>query len=359
MGIRQAVNNPRSNWMVGGGMDSDVVISSRIRVARNLSGLPFPHLMSDEKAREILSAVRLAINNCDGDGNEAGLELTSISELTPAERQILVEKHLISPDLLSSLENTAVVLNDDENISIMVNEEDHLRLQCLLGGLQLDEAWQTINSVDDCLEKTVDFAFDEELGYLTACPTNIGTGLRASVMLHLPGLVLVNQIQWVLSAVSKLGMAVRGLYGEGTEAAGNLFQISNQITMGQTEEEIIAGLKSIAGQIISHERAARSALLKERKDRLEDRVGRAYGILTNARIITSDEAMRLFSDLRLGINLKMLDIPEEAVTILMIMTRPAFLTKKAGKDINPLERDIFRARVIRENLISSGSLEMV
>ncbi|MGQ9557189.1 MAG: protein arginine kinase [Desulfurispora sp.] len=351
MSIRTAVTNPFSKWMDGSGPDSDVVVSSRVRVARNLAALPFPHLMSAGDAEQVLQAVAHSVGHQEVRRCLGQVELVRLGELTAAERQILVEKHLISPDLLNKPEFKAVVLDAAEVVSIMVNEEDHLRLQCLLPGLQLSEAWQIINRTDDALEKTLEYAFDEKLGYLTACPTNVGTGMRASVMLHLPGLVMVNQIKGVLASIGKLGLTVRGLYGEGTEAAGNMFQISNQVTLGLTEEDIIANLLSITGQIIASERAARQALLKEMREQLEDRICRAYGLLRHARIMSSEEAMRLLSELRLGISLQIVDyIPLSLVTGLMVQTRPAFLLKLAGRELTTLERDVFRAQLIRERL---------
>lgn len=350
MSIKETVNNTHSHWMEASGPEADIVVSSRVRVARNLNKSPFPHLLSESDARDIIHSVSLAIRNNE-EGRTRSLELVELGELTPVERQILVEKHLISPDLLEDFEKKAVVISQDEVISIMVNEEDHLRLQCLLPGLQLKEAWDLINLLDDDLEKTLEYAYDEELGYLTACPTNVGTGLRASVMLHLPGLVLVNRIKDVLGSVSKLGLTVRGLYGEGTEASGNLFQVSNQITMGQTEEDIINALISVTGQIVNSERAAREALLRERREHIEDRVGRAYGLLAHARIMSSEEAVRLLSDLRLGVSLKLIDIiPANLITELMVMIKPAFLVKKAGKDISSFTRDVVRAALIREKM---------
>ncbi|MFZ5645657.1 MAG: protein arginine kinase [Bacillota bacterium] len=351
MSIKDTVNNPHSHWMDASGPEPDVVISSRVRVARNLNNMPFPHLLSEEKAREIIHSVRLAIENKELINQSGILEMVELTELTTVERQILVEKHLISPDLLENYTKKAVLLREDEVLSVMVNEEDHLRLQCLLPGLQLKEAWEIINKLDDGLEKTLEFAYDDKLGYLTACPTNVGTGLRASVMLHLPGLVLVNRIKDILGSVSKLGLTVRGLYGEGTEASGNLFQISNQVTLGQTEEDIINALISVTGQIVANERAAREALMRERKEHIEDRVGRAYGILSHARIMSSEESVRLLSDLRLGVSLGLIDIIKaNLITELMVMIRPAFLVKKAGQEISSFTRDIIRANLIRENL---------
>lgn len=351
MSIKDTVNRVYSHWMEASGPESDVVVSSRVRVARNLVNLPFPHMISESQARQVIHAVGVAIENSILPAQPGKLELTEMVELSPVERQILVEKHLISPDLLEDFQKKAVVLRDDEVISIMVNEEDHLRLQCLLPGLQVKEAWDLINKLDDGLEKTLEYAYDENLGYLTACPTNAGTGLRASVMLHLPGLALVNRIRDVLGSVSKLGLAVRGLYGEGTEASGNLFQVSNQVTLGQTEEDIVNALITVTGQIIAGERAARQALFKERKEHIEDRVGRAYGLLRHAGIMTSEEAVKLLSDLRLGVSMDIIKtIPANLITELMVAIRPAFLVKRAGKELMPLARDVIRAGLIREKL---------
>jgi protein arginine kinase len=347
--LKKMVNNSHSRWMDADGPDADIVISSRVRVARNISGMPFPHLLSKEKSEEVIQQVRLALENQEASDSLGGLELSRLSELSPVERQILVDKHLISPDLLNNFEAKAVVLRGDEVVSIMVNEEDHLRIQCLLPGLQLKEAWEIINKVDDGLEKTLSYAFSETLGYLTSCPTNVGTGMRASVMLHLPGLKLTKQMGGILGAIGKLGLTVRGLYGEGTEALGDLFQISNQITLGPSEEEIINNLVSITRQLLAQEQAARRALYQEKREAVEDRVYRAYGAVKYARILSSEEAMRLISDLRLGVELKIISgIPSKLLNELMVKSRPAFLMKIAGQELAPYQRDVFRAGLFRE-----------
>lgn len=349
MTLRETVNSAHSRWMDADGPDSDIVISSRVRIARNVVGIPFPHLLDEQKSEDVINTVRLALENEEVSEFLGKLELTRLSELSPLDRQILVDKHLISPDLLNNFDTKAVVLRDDEVISIMVNEEDHLRIQCLLPGLQLKEAWEMVNMVDDGLEKTLEYAFSEKLGYLTSCPTNVGTGMRASVMLHLPGLKLTKQLGGVLNAISKLGLTVRGLYGEGTEALGDLFQISNQITLGPSEEEIINNLISITRQILAQEQAARQALYKDRREVIEDHVYRAYGILKYARLLSSEEAMRLFSDLRLGLGLKLVSgVPVKLLNELMVKIRPAFLVKIAGHDLSAGQRDIFRAKLIRK-----------
>jgi len=350
--LKDTLNSAHSHWMDAGGPESDIVVSSRVRVARNLAGMPFPHLMSAEKAGEVIQAVKLAVEKADAGEIGGGLELMPLSELSPLERQILVDKHLISPDhLLNNCQNKAVVLRDDEVVSIMVNEEDHLRIQCLMPGLSLREAWEVVNRVDDALEKTLDYAFSEKIGYLTSCPTNTGTGMRASVMVHLLGLKLTRQLGGVLGAIGKLGFTVRGLYGEGTEALGDLFQVSNQITLGQSEEEIIDSLISVTVQILSQERAARAALYKNSPQLVEDRVFRAFGTLQNARILSSEEAMRLFSDLRLGIGLNIISgISVRKLNELMVEIQPAFLMRLAGREMPAAERDVFRAALIRKEL---------
>ena len=351
MAIKEIVNRSHSHWMDAAGEDPDVVISSRVRVARNLAGIPFPHLLNKERSGEVIQALRLALKNTDAAELLGNLELCDLNELTPLERQILVDKHLISPDFLNNTGAGAVVLRDDEVVSIMINEEDHLRIQCLLPGLNLKEAWAIIDRIDDGLEKTLDYAFSEKLGYLTSCPTNVGTGMRASVMLHLPALKLTKQLYGVLNAISKLSLTVRGLYGEGTEALGDLYQISNQVTLGLSEEEIINNLISSTRQILSQEKAARQALYQNSPEAVRDRVCRAYGALKYARIMSSEEAMRLISDLRLGVALNI--IPGPGVSLLnelMVKIRPAFLRKISGQEMSPPERKVYRAGLIREEL---------
>jgi protein arginine kinase len=374
--MRKTVDNSYSHWMEADGPESGIAISSRVRIARNLAGMPFPHRLDQDKAEEVLQAVRQGITGGmtttrqDVAGGEMTedpsqtdrprkpdqsnqLELSMMSDLSTIERQILVDKHLISLDLLKNFACKGVVLRDDELISIMVNEEDHLRIQCLLPGLQLREAWRLINQVDDDLEKSLDYAFSEHLGYLTACPTNVGTGLRASVMLHLPALVLAKQLKEVLNAISKVGLTARGLFGEGTEALGDLYQISNQITLGLVEEEIISNLMAVVHQIISQEKATRKALYQDQRHFVEDRVYRAYGILKNAHILSSEEAMRLFSDLRLGVEMDLLSgIPTKLLNELMVRIRPAFLTKIAGREMTTSQRDVFRADLIRKEFLA-------
>lgn len=341
----------KSKWMEGSGPHADIVISSRIRLARNLKGIPFPQLLGEQQLMEVAAKIRKAIESPHVAKQLGNLEYISLDALTPLDRQILVEKHLISPQLAEGGGAKAVVLGNEEAISIMVNEEDHLRIQCILPALQLHEAWRIANTVDDALEHELDFAFAERCGYLTSCPTNVGTGLRASVMLHLPGLVLTKQAGKILAALSKVGLTVRGLYGEGSEAVGNLFQVSNQITLGQPEEEIISNLSSVSKQLIEQELAAREALLNEWGLQLEDRVGRAFGTLTNARILSSEEAIGLLSELRLGLDLRLIKgIDPRIINQLMVIIQPASLQKIYGTAMPPQERDVKRAELISTKL---------
>ncbi len=338
-----------SKWMEGTGPDADIVISSRVRLARNIRKMPFPPLASDEQREKVLQAAKDVIRNSRL--QESGFEMLEINALPPVFRQVLVEKHLISPLLARENRFSALILRKDEIISIMVNEEDHFRIQCLLPGLQLEKAWQETSGYDDILESYLDYAFDEEKGYLTACPTNVGTGLRASVMLHLPALAITQQINRILSAVSQVGLAVRGIYGEGTEMTGNLLQISNQITLGQSEEEIWQNLYSVTRQLINQEKNAREHLLNEGREKLGDRAGRAYGILKNAWMIDSKEAMQLLSDVRLGVDLGLLKgVPLKILNELLVLTRPGCLQYLKDKNLNPYERDLERAMQIQKCL---------
>lgn len=337
-----------SEWMKDNGPDSDIVISSRIRIARNLRSYPFPMLATNEQSQQVLDQITEALNNEDLH-EISEMEPMLLNDLTDLEKKVLVEKHLISPSLANESRNGAVVLSKNESISIMVNEEDHLRIQVLCSGFQIKEAWDLANQLDDIFENQLNYAFDEKRGYLTSCPTNVGTGIRASVMIHLPALVMTQQINRILSAITQVGLAVRGLYGEGSEAIGNLFQISNQITLGQTEDEIIENLYSVVRQIMEHERTARSRLLEDSHHVVKDRINRSFGILSHAVIMDSKEAAQRLSDVRLGIDLDMVDhLSARVLNELMVMTQPGFLQQYAGKKLSPEERDIRRAELIRE-----------
>lgn len=345
------VTNPVSRWMEAGGPHPDVVLSSRVRLARNLDQLPFPHKMEEADAERLLRAAEEGVRELNLMGFSSKVELYRLADTTPLERQILVDKHLISPQQAKEARHKGVAVSEDESISVMVNEEDHLRIQVLAPGLQLQECWRVASLVDDAFEQRLQYAFDANTGYLTACPTNVGTGLRASVMMHLPGLVLTQQAGRLFHNLSQLGLVVRGLYGEGTEAAGHIFQISNQNSLGKPEEEIVSHLEAITQKVIEAEKQARQHLHREMRLQMEDRIARAYGALANARIMTSEEAMRLLSDVRLGIDLGILSKPEyPTMNELMVAMQPAFLQRSEGRELNPLDRDVRRAALIRSKL---------
>jgi protein arginine kinase len=351
MSLEKFIKNALSDWMKGEGPDSDIVISSRIRLARNLNRVPFPLIGTEEDLDKVTDQVEQVIQNDDAQRALGGLTLIRMNQLKPLERRVLVEKHLISPNLADEARMGAVILSENESISIMINEEDHLRIQCLFPGFQLDEAWNQANSIDDWFEMNLDFAFDERYGFLTSCPTNVGTGIRASVMMHLPALVMTQQMQRMLPAINQLGLVVRGIYGEGSEALGNIFQISNQITLGRSESEIIEDLMNVTKQLISQERQARTTILDTTRTRLEDKIYRSYGILSQARVIESKEATQRLSDVRLGIDLGL--IKGTSATILnelIVLTQPGFLQQYAGEMLSPEQRDERRAALIRERL---------
>ncbi|SDE59176.1 protein arginine kinase [Paenibacillus sp. UNCCL117] len=354
--VQRFTEHALSDWMKEEGPDSDIVISTRIRIARNVGAYPFPMLASNQQSQEVLDRVRSLMDN-DELETISHFTLLPMSELGELQRRVLVEKHLISPALANESRNGAVILSDNESISIMVNEEDHLRIQCLCPGFQIKEAWDLANQIDDVFEVHLDYAFDEKRGYMTSCPTNVGTGIRASVMIHLPALVLTQQINRILSAITQVGLAVRGLYGEGSEALGNLFQISNQITLGQSEEEIIDNLHSVVRQIIEHERAARLKLSMENRAKLLDRVSRSFGILSYAAIMDSKEAAQRLSDVRLGIDLGFIKkVPSQVLNELLVMTQPGFLQQLAGEKLSSEERDIRRAQLIRDKMSESDEV---
>ena len=335
-------------WLKGSGPESDIVISTRVRLARNLADFPFLARITPVQRKEIEDLLRREIKASGALGKDLYYPLDGA---TPLDLQFLVERHLISKDLASSEGARGVAFSEREVVSIMVNEEDHLRLQVLKSGLQIQHAWEQVDRIDTLLEKRVDYAFSPQLGYLTVCPTNVGTGLRVSVMMHLPALVITKQIEKVFYAVSKINLAVRGLYGEGTQASGNFFQISNQITLGKSEEQIVSNIESAVPQIIRYERSAREALLNQSKVKLDDKVWRAYGLLRSARVITSEEVMDRLSDLRLGVNMGILkEISTKTINELFILTQPAHLQKMEGKELTTLQRDASRADFIRTKL---------
>lgn len=338
-----------TEWLRTDGPQHDIVISSRVRLARNLMRVPFPGWAKKADRISILDSIKPKIEKLK-EMDDAFSE--NLQELTALEKQVLVERHLISREHAAKGAGSAVVINRQQTLSIMINEEDHLRMQAIRVGFQLHEVFEMINQIDSELEKKLDFAFTSQLGYLTACPTNVGTGMRASVMLHLPALVLKEEINKVIQAVNKIGLAVRGLYGEGTEALGNLFQISNQTTLGEKEEEIIGRLSKVIEQVIGHEQNAREVLLQKNPTMLADQIGRAYGLLTYAYSMTSKEALNLLSIIRLGSDLDIFPSDYRLRTDELFMeTQPAHLQKGAQQQkLSAEERDALRAKIIRTKL---------
>ncbi len=343
------LKNP-ADWMESDGEDCSIVLTSRVRLARNLSNEPFPGWARKQERITTLEQIRPEVESLPAMKKGFSKEL---SELDSVQKQVLVERHLISREQAARSQGSATLINRNQTLSLMVNEEDHLRIQAIRPGLSLTEAYQLINKVDDQLEQKLPFAFDKELGYLTACPTNLGTGMRASAMLHLPGLVLSDQISQVISAVSKIGLAVRGLYGEGTESLGNLFQISNQTTLGESEESIITRLERVISQVATHEQNARLKLLEDDPNMIDDRIGRAYGTLRYAHVIASKEALNLLSMIRLGADLRFFtDTSRASCDALFMAIQPAHLQLAAKRKLPTDERDQLRAEIIRDRLQS-------
>jgi len=347
MKIETVLAHP-SDWLRGDGPHHQIVISSRVRFARNLRTRAFPGWAKKAERSQILEEIKPRVDELP-EMQDAFSEY--MQELTALDKQVLVERHLISREQAAKNAGSAVVINRKQTLSIMINEEDHLRMQALRSGLQLKNVFKLLDKVDSALEQKLDFAFHPRLGYLTACPTNVGTGMRASAMVHLPALVLSDQINQIIQAVNKIGLAVRGLYGEGTEAMGNLFQVSNQTTLGEKEDEIITRLNQVIEKIIEHEQNARQLLLQKRLSTLLDQIGRAFGILTHAHSMTSKEALNLLSFMKLGIDLGFFRDGHRAVIDELFMeTQPAHLQKSSQQKLQVEERDALRAGIIREKL---------
>lgn len=340
--------NKTGEWLRGTGSNSDIVMSSRIRLARNISRLSFPNKASKKDLSETMAMIFGVMQEINYFKDSIFIK---ISDLDNVDKQFLIERHLMSHEHATSPEGKALVVSKEETLSVMVNEEDHLRLQVMKSGFDLIETWNIINSIDNALSEKLDFAFSINWGYLTACPTNTGTAIRGSVMLHLPALVMTKQINKVLTAIAKLSFASRGFYGEGTQASGNFYQISNQVSLGHSEQEVIQNITGLIRQIIEQEEQARQALLLQNKAMLEDKIARSCGILKSAHIITSQETVELLSMVRLGIDLGIInDINRKAINELFIMIQPAHLQKFEGKKLSASERDTKRASLIREKL---------
>lgn len=326
---------------------SDVVVSTRIRFARNLREYPFPCRLSEEKKRRVASIVKEAVL----EGHSAisdRFRYIQMSELTQEEAVSLVERHLVSPEFISDRQGRGLLLLDDESVSIMINEEDHVRIQVLRGGMKLDEAYELADKIDTLLDERLNFAFNEKLGYLTQCPTNIGTGMRASLMLHLPALQESGAMGKLAASLSKLGLALRGLYGEGSEPAGAIYQLSNQVTLGITEKEAVRNLKDIANQLVVQERNAREKLSENLS--VMDEIYRSYGILLYARLVSNSECMKLLSNVRFGAEMGVFDLDIDVINRLFIEIQPATLMKNIGKKLTPAERDHIRAELVRTAL---------
>lgn len=339
-------------WTIELGPSSETILSSRVRLARNLSSIPFPAQTTPDQQKQVIGRMRRAVEQVDVLDTASfigfeGLEKTDLD--------FLVERRLVSRDLVKGSRVRGVLVGEGEETTIMVNEEDHYRLQCVLSGLRLGEALDRLNNIDDVLDAGLDYAFDSELGYLTACPTNVGTGMRASVLAHLPGLVLTRRAKKVVQGVSAMGMAVRGFYGEGTEIMGNFFQISNQTTLGKGENEIVTRLDEVVRQILGYEAEARDTMLAQARVQLEDKIYRAYGALSSARTITADEVVSLASAVRFGISMEMGGLcPLPVLNEILLFSQPGHVSRMAGLVLESDERHRLRADMIRAALDTSG-----
>ena len=335
-------------WLRGTGKESDIVISSRIRLARNITGYPFLSRANLKQRREIESLLRKTIieRNIAQD-----VSYVNLNQATAVDKLFLVERHLISKEHAEGEGERGVAFGKSETVSLMINEEDHLRIQVIRSGFELKNTWNTTDEIDNILGENLDFAFSSRFGFLTACPTNVGTGMRVSVMLHLPALGMTKHIEKVFNAVGKLGLVVRGLYGEGTKVSGDLYQISNQFALGKSEKEILSIIESVIPRITSYERMARKALVLESKDQLEDRIWRSYGMLKAARMITSEEILQLLSQVRMGVNIGLIDdIGMQTLNELFVLTLPAHLQKLQGCELDSAQRNVIRASYVRKRL---------
>ena len=343
-----------SNWYVQTGLDSDIVISSRIRLARNIKGIPFTTKCKPEDLEKVINIMNNEVNSLG-----YGLKLFRMDKIDNVTKLSLIEKHLISPEFVAKTENSitqnlkAILLNDDENICIMVNKEDHLRIQVFSAGLDLENLKNLIVEIDEKIDEACHYSCDRKYGYLTTCPTNVGTGMKVSVMVHLPALTITGNINKVLQIVNSFGMNIRGLYGEGTQSLGNIYQISNNQSLGLTEDEIVKNLNIITSKIIEQERLARKNLTKEPLE-LEDRICRSYGILTNARKLTSEECLKLWSDVKLGMDLGIIEgLTDLKVNKIRINSQSGNLQKYLGNNLNAYERDIERPKIIKQIILEN------
>lgn len=347
--LENIMNHALSPWSNDEGPENDIVLSTRIRLARNFKDEVFPIIASPKQKLHVLDMMDNQFNHAFTNSKDA-LAFIKMNELSQIEKQVLVEKHLISPQLVKTNASGAFI-SKSEQVSIMVNEEDHIRIQVYLPGLNLTNALQEAFIYDDLIEHDVDYAFNKKRGYLTSCPTNVGTGMRASVMIHLPALSITKTLRRMIPAINQLGFVVRGIYGEGSEALGNIYQVSNQVTLGQSEENIVNELKRIILKLIEQEKLARERLLDKKKNEMENQIFRSYGILKHARIIESQEASSRISNLRLGIDLGIIKkLKPNILNELMVITQPGFLQYHAKRRLSNKERDYLRASLIRDRL---------
>jgi protein arginine kinase len=335
-------------WYIDQGPEGDVIISSRIRLARNLSGYPFPHKMDHTQASQAAEDIQAAFYGTNENLRKLYLSV-NLEELSDEDRLSLAEKHLISDQLAQSGRDHRLIISRDESLAMMINEEDHIRIQSMQSGLALETAYQHASEISLMLEQKLPLAYSEEYGFLTACPTNTGTGMRASVMAHLPGMSMAGSLRNIVESLSKLGFAVRGYFGEGSKSQGNLYQISNQLTLGFSEEDLISDLKRVVQQLIGQERQIRRELYKHRSLALEDKLMRSYGILSNARRISTEEALTLLSDIRFAISLGLVHgVSGSDINRLHASLGPAGIQKLNGRPMNADERDQARAEMIRK-----------
>lgn len=338
-------------WMRGEGPESDIVISTRVRLARNLADFPFIRRCSDEDRLSIERTVRARMEGLT-DKRWSAAQYVDLEPLSEIDRQLLVERQLISREIAESQGSRAVAFDAAEGYSVMINEEDHLRIQVMKSGLDIKNTWEQVNQIDDMLEEVILYAFHPRYGYLTACPTNVGTGLRVSVMLHLPALVITNQMDRVFRSMQRINVTVRGLYGEGSQYTGDFYQVSNQVTLGHTEADLLALVgDEVAPRIIEYERKAREALLKNNRDDLHDEVSRAMGILSTARKISSEETMHHLSKIRLGISTGLIDqLDVKVINQLFLQSQSAHLQKLEGRILSTADRHASRARFLQQHL---------
>jgi protein arginine kinase len=335
-------------WLRGIGPDSDIVMSSRIRLARNLADFPFIRRCTDFDRANIESIVRERMKQ---NARLALLEYVNVATLETLDRQFLVERQLISRELADAEGARTVAIDPLERMSVMINEEDHLRIQVMHSGFDLPAAWDEITELDDAIENRVRYAYHEKLGYLTACPTNVGTGMRVSVLVHLPALVITQQIDKVFRSLQRINLVVRGLYGEGSQAMGDFYQVSNQITLGKTEEDLVKRVSEVVPVLINYERKARDFLINENQHDLFDQVSRAYGTLQNAQQITNEETMHLLSRVRMGINLGLIgNVEMPTINKLFVHTQPAHLQKLTRATLSNTQKNIERANYLQTHL---------